>query len=126
MTKRRTVLPDHERVNILNYLLSLSHDGQLPYGAQRLACEIFRVNKSVISRIWKNKEDVSLKRKGRCGRKERDIEAIKIAIKDVPVQDRCSLRKLSAATGIPKSTLHLKLKQGHLKIASNRILEETV
>ena len=111
--KTRKALTDDERFKILHHLLAVSRDGKLPHGTFASASGKFGVNHMTISRIWKSREDVRSKRKGRCGRKRKwNDELLQSLIQSAPSESRTTLKSLSEATGVPATTLHIYLKKG--------------
>ncbi|CAB1099225.1 unnamed protein product [Ectocarpus sp. CCAP 1310/34] len=61
------------------------------------------------------------RRKGNSGRKGIPLEELKERLRDIPLNDRTTQRRLAAALGIPKSTLHRNLKVLGLRAHSNAL-----
>ena len=66
MGKVNNMLSDKDQEEIINYLLSISKDGVLPWGAQATACKKFAFKRSTMSSLYgKRKQILGLKRKGK-------------------------------------------------------------
>eukprot|EP00903_Cladosiphon_okamuranus_P014913 g13809.t1 len=64
---------------------------------------------------------IGTNRKGNSGRKGIDIENLQARLRDIPLNDRTTQRRLAAALDIPQSTLHRNLKALELRAHSNAI-----
>ena len=58
---------------------------------------------------------------GNSGRKRIDLEELRERLRDIPLNDRTTVRRLAAALDIPRSTLHENLKALGLRAHSNAI-----
>ncbi|MEN9567564.1 MAG: hypothetical protein RLZZ69_2760 [Cyanobacteriota bacterium] len=122
-------LTNDERQAVYEMVLSKSVHGKPAKGSFTDTAAHFKVHPLTVSRIWKVGQksiaegsicaNVSSKKKDKCGRKATEIDLEDV--KTVPLSQRSTLRSLSAAISIPKSTLHRKFKQGQLRRHSNAI-----
>ncbi|ETV80776.1 hypothetical protein H257_06259 [Aphanomyces astaci] len=114
-------------------LLSVAVDGVLPRGALTELAQKFRCHPRTISRLWTQARlslhdvhhaaDVASKTKGNSGRHAlRTSDEIEAAIRNVPQMQRQTFRSLSAACGIPMTTIfsHMK-KNPRFKARSNYV-----
>ena len=108
-----------------NYLLQ-HRQGQprLPRAVIAAAADKFQVHRNTVSRIWSfmkpvldsgSSTDVVMRQvlsrnRGNCGRKRKDYTIALERVKQLPLIQRCSLRALSSAVGVPRTTL-LRLLQ---------------
>ncbi|CAB1119623.1 unnamed protein product [Ectocarpus sp. CCAP 1310/34] len=109
-----------EREEVVRYLLADSEDGVRQHGSYHRAAEKYGCHWETIKRIWQKHEkreesgDPSLyignDRKGHSGCKGIDIENLRARLLEIPLNERTTQRRLAAALGIPKSTLHNNLK----------------
>ena len=128
--KDRTKLDENGRLALYQELLSRSQGNKLPRGTIGIVANTFNASDSTVKRIWRrglegatSEEQVRSVRKNhrnKCRRKGRDQNDIRIAIQNVPQMKRSTIRKASAASSIPKSTLHDALKTGILKRQSSK------
>ncbi|ETW03977.1 hypothetical protein H310_04385 [Aphanomyces invadans] len=98
--------------------------GKLPRGTIKAIAARFDLNRGTIRTVWtRYKNGVSMSRKpGRVGPRTRyTAEEITTLIKDVPLQQRSTLRDLSEATGISTFTLSRALKNGVVHRRSSRL-----
>ncbi|RHY24072.1 hypothetical protein DYB32_008988 [Aphanomyces invadans] len=89
--------------------------GKLPRGTIKAIAARFDLNRGTIRTVWtRYKNGVNMSRKPcRVGPRTRyTAEEITTLIKDVPLQQRSTLRDLSEATGISTFTLSRALKNG--------------
>lgn len=110
-----------ERQAILQYLLQYREGQKLKQGTIKKAALFFKVSRLTIAKIWNiaKKEyeggklyaDVSSQKK-KCGRKCKDYSAKLSQISNIPFNRRGTIRSLSFASGIPKSTLFDIFKKG--------------
>jgi hypothetical protein len=114
-------LTGDERKQMVSRMLSLARHGddgvKFPRGTITAIASEFHVCTQTLRRVWararENYSDptvrqyqASPRKKGRCGRKKKwDPDAVREAIRDIPLFQRRTLRDLAAALGIPKSTL---------------------
>ena len=114
-------LTSDERNQIVSRLLTEAQHGgdvgKFPRGTITAVADDFHVCRKTITKIWTRAQEnyadptvrqyqASPRKKRNCGRKKKwDPEAIKEAIKDIPLFQRRTIRDLAAALGIPKSTL---------------------
>lgn len=109
MKKSRKFLSDEDRLNIYNHLLSVSENGNLPYGAKRSLALRYGVSEKVIYNIWKRREepgvsegattvDVRSRRKGNCGTKKKHESETVPSIEKSDSNDR--------VTSLPFDTLY--------------------
>ena len=121
---KRKNFSSSERDALILYVLSGSKDGVLKRGAYTEAASRYEWHWETIKRIWidyenqrtaevENRKLVS-GRKGNCGRKGVDITELRTRLRDVPLNQRTTIRRLAGALGVPKSTVFNNLKElGH-------------
>ena len=128
--KPALILSTADRKAAYHMLLAMSEDGALPKGSIVAVAAVFSVDRSTISRLWKqvrqkrlitqddeenDENDHSIYAsdayKRRYGKYVHDREALKEAVKDVPKSRRKRYRWLAANLGILLSTLHYLTKQ---------------
>lgn len=115
LTEVKKDLTNEERAIVFQILLEKSINGKIPHGSVSPLASKYGVHKATIWRIWKRGRDsinsgtgladVSHNRAGKCGAPKRDHDEIQAAVSAVPLHKRTTLRSLSAATTIPKSSL---------------------
>ena len=132
--KKERELTNNERVALMGMMLGMSQNGKLPKGAFTRLSEKFRCGARTVSRLWDSSPQSRetgmvvmkevLSKKSERGRKTGwDRQALKEAVKEVPVMNRQTLRDLEAEVDVPKTTLHrimqdegvLKRKKVYLK-----------
>lgn len=128
--RKRKNLTDAERTAVIEELLKGSNNGVLRRGDFGRVAGMFGSNPRTIAKLWKEYErqkadgvvrpDLRNKRRGKSGRKGIDVDGLLERLKDVPA-DKTSLRALSDALGIPKSTLQNTLKKRGLRAASRHL-----
>ena len=84
-----------------------------------------------INRLWKKYEkqrqagvahpQLESGRKGKTGRKSIPIEELRARLREIPLNDRTTQRRLAVALGIPTTTLHKNLEALGLKAHSNAL-----
>ncbi|KAF7123388.1 hypothetical protein RHSIM_Rhsim12G0027300 [Rhododendron simsii] len=125
--------PNHELINeqreeIFQALLLRCVDGKLKRGSVPEVAAMFFVSKRTVHRIWSRagacvasglRANVSSKKRGRAGRKRRQIDWNKV--KEIPRHRRTNIRSLSEAMKVPKSTLHPRIKEGKIRPHSNAL-----
>ena len=106
----------------------------MPNGIARDAAAHFQISTRLVTKIWtkgrecspENAHEIlksfSPKRKGRVGRKSKEILAH--VIKAVPIKKRRTVRALAKQIGVPKSTLQDAVKAGKIKRHSNSLKPE--
>lgn len=116
-----------ERREMLDFLLARRADptgkapGKLARNAINEAAIEFSVDRRTVSRLWKRAAaslergepvcDVASRKVGRQGRRKRDWSAALEKVREVPVEQRGSIRALASAVGIPKTTLFELLRE---------------
>ena len=60
-------------------------------------------------------------RKGKCGQKRMNIQELRERLRDIPLSDRTTQRRLASALGIPSSRLHDNLEKLGLRAHSNAL-----
>ncbi len=123
-------LTDMERHAVYDSMLTMLRKGRPAQGAFSKVAAQYNVHPKTVSRIWHRGRssleagaivaDVSSKRKGSCGPKSK-MNDINFALTALPLNRRGSLRSISAATGIPITTLHRQLKAGSIRRHSSTI-----
>ena len=130
--KTRVNLTEAQRREAIEELLRCSNKGKLSRGDFKRVAETYKCHPKQISIAWKRHEkqkadgvvavDLGNRRKGRSGRRGINLDYLREALKDVPVEARTSQRSVAAALGIPHSTLRNNLKKLGLK-ATSRVLK---
>ena len=126
---KRKNFSSSERDALILYVLSGSKDGVLKRGAYTEAASRYEWHWETIKRIWidyenqrtagvENRKLVS-GRKGNCGRKGVDITELRTRLRDVPLNQRTTIRRLARALGVPKSTVFKNLKELGRRAHSN-------
>ncbi|KAG4063050.1 hypothetical protein PC123_g2147 [Phytophthora cactorum] len=118
-------LTDDQRLMMADFLLKHSQgEARLPRSVITAAADKFEVHRNTVSRIWnlmKAAMDVGAttdvvmkqvlsKKRGNCGRKKKDYSAALELVKQLPLSQRGSLRALSSAVGVPRTTLFRLLR----------------
>lgn len=115
-------LTSDERKQMVSRMLTLARHGdhgvKFPRGTITAVAAEFHVCTQTLRRVWARARENNLdptvrqyqaspRKKGRrCGRKKKwDPEAIRDAIREIPLHKRRTIRDLAEALGIPKSTL---------------------
>ena len=129
-TKKKN-LTNEQRQGVLHFLLERLNGEQLQLNAINDAAAKFDVSRLTISRIWKRARssidrgdvciDVSSRKAGRSGRKRKDWSENLDKMKDIPLAQRGTLRSLSYAIEIPKTTLIALLREKALKRVSSTV-----
>lgn len=130
MAKRKN-FNQEEREEVIRYLLAGSKGGVLQHGAFKEAAEKFGCYWETIKRLWMRYETqrkagvaspkIGNLRKGNSGQKGIPIEELRERLRDIPLNDRTTQRRLAAALGVPKTTLHRNLKALGLRAHSNAL-----
>ncbi|WCJ38094.1 hypothetical protein M5689_019170 [Euphorbia peplus] len=106
-------------------LIEKANDGKLPKGTTKLVATSFSVSMKVVQHIWqawKNdglNADVSHRRTKNCGRKRIEIDWDRF--RTIPYHQRSTLRSLSHAMKMKKTTMFRRLKSGDIRRHSNAI-----
>lgn len=120
-----------ERREMLDFLLARRTDSKskLARNAINEAALEFRVDRRTVSRLWKRAVaslekgepmcDVASRKVGRQGRRKRDWSAALDKVREIPMEQRGSIRALASAVGIPKTTLFELLRED---ASPNRVL----
>ena len=123
---KKNDLSNVDRRAIYNVLLDGKNvEGRLKPGVLKTVASQFLVSTRTIQRIWKQGKnsgvhaDVSHKRTKNCGRKRIEVDYDRI--REIPLRQRTTVRSLSYAVKVSKSTLHRSLKSGVLRRHSNAI-----
>lgn len=113
----------NQRNGILQRLLQYRKGDKLQHGAINVVAADFQVSRITVSKIWhiakrqysagQKFADVSSRKKKNCGRKRKDYSDNLAKMKDIPKNCCGSIRSLSAALDIPKSTLFDIFKRGN-------------
>jgi hypothetical protein len=129
LNMRNPNLSNDQREAVLHLLLQrVKDDGKLKKGALTELASLHNVTPQTIGRVWARYKD-SLNSTGvgnvhskryNCGRKKSPITELH-RIVSVPLNRRSTIRSLACATGIPKSTLHRRLKQGAIRRHSSSV-----
>ncbi|RLN61112.1 hypothetical protein BBP00_00005623 [Phytophthora kernoviae] len=124
-THRKRNLTNEERLEMAAFLFKNSQgEGRLPRSAITAAADKFKVHRNTASRIWNLMKpaldrgavaeamtvSVLSRKRGNCGRKKKDYSAEMERVKQLPADQRGSLRALSSAVGVPRTTLFRLLR----------------
>jgi hypothetical protein len=101
-------------------------DGKFRRGVVSAVANTFHVHESTIRRIWAralaNFHDPNVRafraspQKKKCGRKKKwNHDEVREAVKEIPLNQKRTLRDLSAALGMPLTTIH-RMKSGHDRV----------
>ncbi|POM62331.1 Tranposase [Phytophthora palmivora] len=123
--RRKPNMTDGDRLLMADFLLKHSQgESRLPRAVITAAADKFQVHRNTVSRIWNLMKvamdagastDVVLKqvlskKRGNCGRKKKDYSAALERVKQLPLNQRGSIRALSSAVGVPRTTLFRLLR----------------
>ncbi|KAE9045738.1 hypothetical protein PR003_g10277 [Phytophthora rubi] len=123
--RRKPNMTDEERLSMADFLLKRSEgEGRLPRAVIAAAADKFHVHRNTVSRVWNLMKaaldagastdvvmkQVLSKKRGNCGRKKKDYTAALERLKQLPLNQRGSLRALSTAVGVPRTTLFRLLR----------------
>ena len=120
--QKRTFLSNEAREAIYHLLLPYIRNGRLRRGAIKEIASMFSVSDSVIKRIWKKikvGDEVCHKRTINSGRKKVELDLDKFS--QIPFARRTTLRDLSFALDINKTSLFRLKKDGAIKRHTNAI-----
>ncbi|MEN9567333.1 MAG: hypothetical protein RLZZ69_2529 [Cyanobacteriota bacterium] len=127
-TSDNSVLSNDQRQRVYELILEKSQNGIPKKGSFKEIASLFKVHPKTIKRIWTrgrqslaegaSSADVSSRFKGKSPKTDTDL---KDRVQNIPLRLRSSIRSLSAALGMPKSTLHDRFKAGELRRHSNSI-----
>jgi hypothetical protein len=116
---------------ILNALLRLSVDGELPHGARSFVSRVYNRDPATIGRLWDRHTaaeaasieggDASSHLKRRAGRKPRDRVALVTKIHGVSVAERTTRARLAASSGVSRRPLGRLIAEGYLRRVTDRI-----
>jgi transcriptional regulator of acetoin/glycerol metabolism len=123
-----------EREEVIRHLLANSEDGVLRHGAYQEAAEKYGCSWKTIKGVWAKHEQreaagdpsayIGNNRKGNSGRKGIDLEDLRTRLRDIPLNERTTQRRLAAALGIPQPTLFRNLEKLGLKAHSSALCTE--
>ena len=110
-----------QRRGVLEQVLQMKKNQKLEHSVINKVVAAFNKSRLSVSRIWHTAQvqyregkicvDVSSKKKEKCGRKRKDYSANLAEIKNIPLNRWGTIRSLSFAIDIPKSTLFDIFKQ---------------
>ncbi|CAM9853573.1 unnamed protein product, partial [Pylaiella littoralis] len=122
---------DSEKDKVIRFLLAGSTKGVLQHGAYKGAAEKFGCCWETIKRLWRRYDvqheagvaspKLTTGRRGKSGRKGIPLEELQARLRDIPLNDRTTQRRLAAALGVPLTTLHRNLKALGLRAHSNAL-----
>ena len=120
MGKKKDI-PPTTRIEIFNHVLSLTEGNILPRGSLASTARKFDVSKTAVRQIWQKGPEN--KKKGKTGTKTKwTDQLVSTMVKSVDWENRCTFQALSHASGVPKTTLHKKVKKGLLKKGSSYMI----
>ncbi|CAM9241166.1 unnamed protein product, partial [Pylaiella littoralis] len=128
---KRKNFNDPEKDEVTRFLLAGSTKGVLQHGAYKGAAEKFGYCWETIKRLWRRYDvqheagvaspKLTTGRRGKSGRKGIPLEELQARLRDIPLNDRTTQRRLAAALGVPLTTLHRNLKALGLRAHSNAL-----
>ena len=124
-------LTNEQRQAIVHSLILQYSEGKLKKNAVSDIASAFNVHRKTISVIWNRAKaafssndmvcNVDSLKKGRSGRKRKDWSEELDSMRSIELNRRSTLRSLSYATGIPKTTLFRMMNDGHVKRISSTV-----
>ncbi|OWZ09545.1 hypothetical protein PHMEG_00017735, partial [Phytophthora megakarya] len=121
---RGDISPD-VRLRVALFLAERSVRGRLFRGAIKSAVAAFGIGHKSVKKIWQmrsNVEALSVSRRVQPARGRRlTVQEVVELVQAVPLCQRQTQRALSAASGIPRTTLQRYLADGSLRKASSRV-----
>lgn len=123
--KKKIELCNSKRKAIFARLLEKSVDGKLKNRATQVVASQFSVSRRTVQRIWKQGKnqsinaDVSHKKIGNCGRKKIQVDLTRI--RDIPLNQRTTIKSLACALNMSTTTLFRNVKSGSIRKHSNAI-----
>ena len=122
-------LTNEERYGIYFALTVIkTKNGQVLKKDKEVIASLLDTTVRTVERIWERalkqieqgkKVDVSNQKKGRVGRKRKDLDLSRVVT--IPLNRRRTLRGLSKALGVSCTTLHSRFEWGHLRRHSNKV-----
>ncbi|XP_050217419.1 uncharacterized protein LOC126668255 [Mercurialis annua] len=122
----RKCLTNTQRNVIFQSLLAKSNNGIIKKGAISQVASQFSVNRKAVSNIWSKGK--------RCMENESTVDVCKNLrarskrvvltfdqVSSIPLRDRTTIRRMSTALSISKTTLHRRIKEGEIKAHSNSL-----
>lgn len=101
-----------ERSEVVRFLYDRAHEGKLPSGAIGAAAVRFNLRRNSVSAYWKNRADLTNKKKGNVGRKTvHTIEEVEKKMRDTPAIERQTIVATAKAVGVSKSTFGRMVKR---------------
>ncbi|KAH7847471.1 hypothetical protein Vadar_026428 [Vaccinium darrowii] len=126
--RSRRNLTNQQRQLIFEMLLMKVQQGKLKRGSIPEVAAAFGANPKIVRRIWQRAMacftnglaiDVSSKLPTHVGRKPKQFDVNRIA--EIDLRQRTSLRSLSMALNMPKTTLYRRVKKGHIRPHTNAL-----
>ena len=119
-------ITSEEKRIIFNFLLQNSKDMKVKKGLKTLAASKFFVSTRSVARIWSTgKQNIAQginftsNKIGYVGRKRIQIDAD--VVKGVPLKKRSNICSLASAIHLAKSTMHRRVREGHLRPHTNPV-----
>ena len=129
VAKRKNFTTSEKKV--IRFLLAGSNNGVLKHGAFTASAEKFGCCWETIKRLWRRYDQqhkagvaspqLANRRKGNSGQRGIPLEELRARLRDIPLNDRTTQRRLAAALGVPLTTLHRNLKALGLRAHSNAL-----
>ena len=144
LERKRNNLPRDDRKAAYHMLLGMADGDDLERGAISTVAALFSVNRSTISRLWRQVRQRALSNhnlpadaepidiyatdaaKRKKGKYKHDREALKEAVKALPSSRRKRYRWLAAALDLPVSTVHYLTKGAKLFRRARSCLKPTL
>jgi len=117
-------MTEEAKLDVASALQELARMGKLPRGTIKIVAARFKLDRCTVRKLWRRYEQGSVKsrKKGRVGPKHRNmVEEIKAKIRQVPQQQRTTMRDLSQAMVMSISTLSRALHKGTMTRRSSRL-----
>uniref|UniRef100_A0A8I6X937 Uncharacterized protein n=1 Tax=Hordeum vulgare subsp. vulgare TaxID=112509 RepID=A0A8I6X937_HORVV len=105
-----------------------SRDGDICPDDKLLVATLLNTTVRMVERIWSDANrqiaeglqvDVSNKKKGRSGRKRKDLDLSRTST--IPLNKRRTIRALARSLSVPRSTLHRRFQMDELKRVTNTV-----
>lgn len=117
--RKRKTLNDQEKyaAYVALHAVCMSRGGKFKRNDKKDLAQFFKVDVRSVQRVWQKamkqiseglKVDVSNQKKGRCGRKSKDINLEQIPT--IPLNKRSTIRSLAWQLGCSPTTLYRKFK----------------
>lgn len=128
--RTKEFISNQQRDAVYNALrvIASSNNGKIKKNSTKLVPSTLGIRLRMVQRLWKDAKqqmaqgldvDVSHKKTNRVGRKKVDVDYARIAT--IALRKRTTIRSLSEALDVSKSTLHRRFKMGRIRRHSNTL-----